>query len=101
MTQPSTTPDQPGPPVSPLYAPPVLRNPRARAGLMLGAVSVLVNPVLLVSIAALVVSGLGLQRAGQMTRFGYAPVGRRQAIGGLVLGAVGLIASIALKGGLF
>ncbi|MDM8084414.1 hypothetical protein QUV83_06530 [Cellulomonas cellasea] len=101
MTQSSHEPDQPGSPVSPLYAPPVLRNPRARAGLLLGAVSVVVNPVLLVSIAALIVSGLGLQRAGQMTQFGYAPVGRKQALGGLVLGTAGLIASITLKGGLF
>ncbi|MCC2307645.1 hypothetical protein [Cellulomonas chengniuliangii] len=100
MAQSAGASSQPEPPASPLYAPPVLRNPRARAGLILGAVSILVNPVLLCSIAAIVVSGLGLQRAGQMTQFGYAPVGRKQAIGGLVLGAVGLIASITLKGGM-
>lgn len=100
MAESTSTSGHPEPSASPLYTPPVLRNPRARAGLILGAVSVLVNPVLLCSIAAIVVSGLGLQRAGQMTQFGYAPVGRTQAMGGLALGAVGLIASITLKGGL-
>jgi hypothetical protein len=82
-------------------APVVLKNTRATAGLVLGVVSLLVNPFLVTSIAAIVVGAQGLVRAGQLTTAGYAPVGRTQAVVGLVLAVLGAGGTVALKGLLF
>lgn len=76
-------------------------NPAARLGLVLGAVAVILNPVLLVGAAALVVSGVGLHRATLMGQHGYPAVGRSRAMGGLALGLLATAASIVLKGGMF
>lgn len=77
------------------------RNKAATVGLVLGIVAVVVNPILLVGIGAIVVSAFGWNRAALMSQFGYAPVGRGRATWGLILGLVGIVESIVLKGSLF
>jgi len=59
-------------------------NGPARASLVLGILSILVNPVLVLSVIAFVTGGAGLARAAGGS-------GRRQAIAGLVLGVVGAL----------
>src|SRR5215203_3055871 len=49
----------------PLTRPDVLKNTPATVGLVLGIVALLVNTLAVVSLAALVLSVLGLNRAGQ------------------------------------
>lgn len=61
------------------------KNPTATAGLVLGALSVLANPAGVVSIFALVLSGLGLARSGRT----YLSAGRRRAVWGIALGLAG------------
>lgn len=82
-------------------SPVVLRNTRATVGLWLGVASLLVNTLMLTSLAAVVVCGLGLTRAAQLTTAGYAPVGRTRAVAGLVLAVLGAGGSLAFKGLLF
>jgi len=77
------------------------RNRPATVGLVLGIVALVVNPVLLVGAAAIIVSGVGLNRANLMSQFGYAPIGKRRAIAGVVLGLLGIVASMALKSSRF
>ncbi|WP_298462369.1 DUF2510 domain-containing protein [uncultured Cellulomonas sp.] len=79
----------------------VVRNTPATVGLGLGALSLLVNTLLVVSLGALVVCVLGLARAGQLGTAGFAPVGRGRAVAGLVLAAVGAAATVLLKGLVF
>ncbi|MGV8966917.1 MAG: hypothetical protein ACOH2F_11620 [Cellulomonas sp.] len=76
-------------------------NKLASVGLVLGIVSVIVNPLLLVGLAAIGVSAAGVNRASLMSQFGYAPIGRGKAILGAILGLVGIIASVAFKGSLY
>ena len=77
------------------------RNTAATVGFALGIVSVVVNPVLLVGIGAIAVSAFGFNRASLMSQFGYAPIGQRKAILGMILGLLGIIASVAFKGSLY
>ena len=77
------------------------RNQLASVGLILGIVSVVVNPLLLAGLAAIGVSAVGFNRASLMTQFGYAPIGRGKAILGMILGLLGIIASVAFKGSLY
>ena len=76
---------------------PAAVNPPARLGLVLGVVGIVVNPVLLVGVAAIVVSAIGLRRAGLMGAHGYPAVGRGRALGGVALGLVATVLSIAVK----
>ena len=76
---------------------PKVPSPAATTGLVLGIVSVVLNPFLLVAIGAIIASMMGLNRASLMAQHGYAPVGKGKAIGGLVLGLVGLLVSFTIK----
>ena len=80
---------------------PVLKNTHATVGLVLGIVALLANSFLLVSLAALVLSVLGLNRAGQLVTAGYAPVGRGRAVAGIVLSLMGGASTVLFKGLLF
>jgi len=60
-------------------------NPAARASLVCGIVSVVFNPLLLLSVVAFVAGGAGLVRAGG----GALAIGRRSAAWGIALGVVG------------
>ena len=77
------------------------RNTAATVGFVLGIVSLVVNPVLLVGIGAIGASAFGFNRASLMSQFGYAPIGQRKAILGMILGLLGIIASVAFKGSLY
>ena len=91
-------------PVSVLTRPlaaPVLTNTPATVGLVLGAFAMLVNSFLLASLAGVVLSFIGLRRAGQLSDAGYAPVGRRRALAGLVLWLLGGAGTVLFKGLLF
>jgi hypothetical protein len=85
----------------PLSRPDVLKNTQATLGLVLGIVALLVNTFLVVSLAAFVLSVLGLNRSGQLVHAGYGPVGRGRAIAGLVLSLLGGASSVLFKGLLF
>ena len=76
-------------------------NRPAKAGLLLGIVSVIVNPVLLVGLGAIVASAIGLNRAMLMSQHGYSAVGRTNAALGLILGLLGTVGSVVFKGSLF
>jgi hypothetical protein len=82
-------------------APTVIKNTPATAGLVLGVVALVVNTMLVVSLAAFVLSVLGLNRAGQLASAGYAPVGRARAIWGLLLALLGGAGTILFKALLF
>ncbi|HEY8717449.1 hypothetical protein [Pengzhenrongella sp.] len=81
-------------------------SPAATTGLVLGIVSVVLNPFLVVGIGAvagfgaIIASAMGLNRASLMSAHGYAPVGKGKAIGGIVLGLVGILASMLIKNAL-
>ncbi len=77
------------------------RNQFASIGLILGVVSIIVNPVLVIGIAAIGVSAVGFNRASLMSQFGFAPIGRGKAILGMILGLLGIIASVAFKNSLY
>lgn len=77
------------------------RNQFASAGLILGIVSVVVNPLLLAGLVAIGVSAVGFNRASLMSQVGYSPIGRGKAILGMILGLLGIIASVAFKGSLY
>jgi hypothetical protein len=85
----------------PLGRPDVIKNTAATAGLVLGIVALLANTMLLVSLAAVVLCAIGLNRAGQLVQAGYGPVGRARAIWGLVLAALGGGSTVLFKGLLF
>jgi len=75
-------------------------NRPARLGLVLGAVALVINPVLLAGAAAVVLSVVGLRRAVLMGHHGYPTVGRSHALIGLGLGILATIVSITLKNAL-
>lgn len=75
-------------------------NRPALRGLLLGIASLILNPVLLVGLAAIVVSAVGLQRAALMGDHGYSAVGRGKALGGIALGLLGTAVSILWKNAL-
>ncbi|MCL3860768.1 DUF2510 domain-containing protein [Actinotalea sp. K2] len=81
--------------------PVVIKNTAATAGLALGALALVVNTFLVVSVAALVMSVRGLSRSGQLQTHGYGPVGRRRALGGAVLGVVAAVLTASVKSFLF
>jgi hypothetical protein len=85
----------------PLTRPDVLKNTPATVGLVLGIVALVFNTFLVVSLAALVLSVLGLNRAGQLVRAGYGPVGRGKAIAGIVLSLLGGAGTVLFKALLF
>ena len=72
-------------------------NGLATAGLILGIVSIFLNTFFVVSIAGIVVSALGIKRAGDQAKAGLVPVGKTAAIWGLVLAILGAINSLAWK----
>ena len=76
-------------------------NRPATVGLVLGLVCLVVNPVLLCGVAAVIASGIGLNRASLMGQHGYSAVGRAKAWSGIGLALVGTALSILLKHGLF
>jgi hypothetical protein len=94
----STAPEPGGPPSDRDTAG---RNTAATAGFVLGLVSVVVNPVLLVGIGAIGVSAFAFNRASLMSQFGYAPIGRGKAILGVILGLAGIVVSVVFKGSLY
>jgi hypothetical protein len=85
----------------PLTRPDVLKNTPATVGLVLGIVALVVNSFAVASLAALVFSVLGLNRAGQLVQAGYGPVGRTKAIWGIVLSLLGGAGTVLFKGLLF
>ncbi|WNB86892.1 DUF2510 domain-containing protein [Cellulomonas sp. ATA003] len=85
----------------PLTRPAVIRNTPATVGLVLGVASLLVNTLLVTSLAAAVLCVLGLARAGQLVAAGYGGVGRGRAVAGLVLATVGAAATVLVKSFLF
>ena len=85
----------------PIGRPAVIRNTPATVGLVLGIVALLFNTLLLVSVAAVVLSAIGLSRSGQLGQAGYAPVGRARAIWGIVLAMLGGAQTVFFKALLF
>ena len=77
------------------------RNKPATVSLVLGIVGVVVYPIVLAGIGAIIFSVVGLNRANLMSQFGYAPVGKKEAIGGLALGLLGILEAVVLKNYLF
>ncbi|MCU1584064.1 MAG: hypothetical protein JWM49_620 [Microbacteriaceae bacterium] len=77
------------------------KNTLATNALVWGIVSFLFNLFCLVGIAAIVWGIFAIQRANAWERDGHAPIGRKKAIWGIVLGGVATIATAALKGFLF
>ena len=82
-------------------AKPVLKNTHATVGLVLGIAALLLNTFLVMSVAGLVFSILGLNRAGQLVSAGYAPVGRGRAIAGMLLSLLGGAGTVLFKALLF
>lgn len=74
----------------PAYPPAPVRNSQATAGLVLGIIAMVVNPLTVLSILGIVFSGIGLSRVGTLVRLGYPPVGRTAATWGLVLSILAL-----------
>ncbi len=74
------------------------KNTLATNGLVFGIISLLINPFLLFGIGAILWGSFGVARANKWEREGNDPIGRRRAIWGIVLGGVGTIFSMALKG---
>jgi hypothetical protein len=85
----------------PLTRPAAPRNTPATAGLVLGVLALVANTLMVVSIAALVLSAIGLNRAGQLVQAGYGPVGRARAIWGIVLALLGGAGTLLFKALLF
>jgi hypothetical protein len=75
------------------WGPVNLLVPRQRTmavrALVWGIVAVVIDPLLAPSILAIVYGVIALGRSRQLTAQGQLPVGRRRAIAGIVLGAVG------------
>lgn len=86
---------------APRVQPALPRNNHATAGFVLGIVSMVGNPLAVVSVIGLVLSFVGLNRANQLGRHGYAPVGRKRAIWGLVLSGLALLFTGTVKAFLF
>ncbi|MGX6600784.1 DUF2510 domain-containing protein [Micromonosporaceae bacterium Da 78-11] len=73
------------------------RNAVARYALVLGLLSVLVNPFLVPSVLAIVCGLLGIRRANRRLRAGRVPIGGASAAWGLAAGVAGLALSVAFK----
>lgn len=77
------------------------KNTPARNGLIWGILCLLANPLFLVGVAGIVWASVGLGRANRWAREGWPATGRTQAVWGLVLGIIGTLGTLILKGGLF
>ena len=77
------------------------KNTLATNGLVFGILSLLLNPFLLIGIGAILWGSFGLARANRWEREGNAPIGRKRAIWGVVLGAVGTLFTMSLKAFMF
>jgi hypothetical protein len=71
---------------------PAKTNTPALVSLVLGIVSILVNPLLLVGIAALILGIIGLRRASSS----FPPVGRQRALAGIILSIIGTVIGVIL-----
>ena len=71
---------------------PAKANTPALVSLVLGIVSILVNPLLLVGIVALILGIIGLRRANSS----FPPVGRQKALAGIILSIIGTIIGVIL-----
>ncbi|MHA6670218.1 DUF2510 domain-containing protein [Homoserinimonas sp. A447] len=67
-------------------------NSMAYTGLVLALVAFLINPFAILSILGIVFSAIGLAKSHELERDGYRTHGRGTAIGGIIVGIVGLIA---------
>lgn len=67
------------------------RNQLTYNAVLFGIISLVVNPFLVFSIMAIVWAARGMKRADQFEVQGYPPLGRSQAVAGIVLGIVGTI----------
>lgn len=81
------------PVVAPYTAP---KNSRATTAMVLGIISLLINPLCIVSILAIVNGVAGRKQVEQARMAGYAPVGSGAATAGIVLGIIGTIGSVLL-----
>jgi len=71
-------------------------NAPATAGLVLGIISVVANPLLLVGITSFILSVKGLSRARKWESEGSTPVGRKKAVWGIVLASIGSVISLLI-----
>jgi Protein of unknown function (DUF2510)/Domain of unknown function (DUF4333) len=69
-------------------------NPSANTGLILGAISVFINPLLIIAILGIRSSVLGFKRADFLQQSGYEPIGASKARWGIALSLVGLATTI-------
>lgn len=65
--------------------------------MVLGIICMVVNSFLLVSVPALILSIVGLSRAGQLERSGFGAIGRTKAVWGLVLAILGTLGTAFFK----
>lgn len=68
-------------------------NRHASVGLLLGAISVVVNPLFLTSIASFVLSGMGISRARRQRVNNGRSAGKKRGAWGIVLACVGIVVS--------
>jgi hypothetical protein len=73
-------------------------NTAARNALVFGIICMIINPLLLPSIGAIIWGIVGISRANQWVTEGHPPTGKGKAIWGLVLGSIGLLFSLLVKG---
>ncbi|MBG0560425.1 DUF2510 domain-containing protein [Actinoplanes aureus] len=73
------------------------RNSPALHALIVGIAGLVLSSLLLPSAIALIWGVIGLRRAEGWARSGRPPTGRVQAVGGIVLGAAGLLFGILLS----
>lgn len=76
-------------------AAPPLENPRAKTGLILSTVSLLINPLLILGILGIVNSVRGLRRAREIESMGHPNSRRGMATAGLVLGILSTLIVLA------
>jgi hypothetical protein len=83
---------------APSAAAPVIKNTVATVGLVLGIVGLALAFVLgpWVALVAIACSVAALPRATTLAAHGYAPVGRAQAIAGVLLGIGGVVVAIVI-----
>jgi hypothetical protein len=72
------------------------KNTPARNSLLLGILSLLLNPLGLPAIGAMVWGALGVTRANQWAREGLTPIGKSMAIRGIVLGFISHLGMVLL-----
>ncbi|PVU82714.1 hypothetical protein DDP54_06480 [Cellulomonas sp. WB94] len=77
---------------------PVINNTLATVGLALGIVGLALAFILgpWAALAAIVCSAAALPRASTLASHGYAPVGRVQAIAGVLLGIGGVVVALVI-----